>query len=142
MRMLAIVMIFLSSAAQATTVEILVEGLRSDQGNLAASLFNEESRQAFPRDGKKAQESKYLKIKSKNTARLVFENVPKGNYALSLMHDENADGKMNMAMGIPREGFGFSNNPTIYFGPPSFSKAQFAVEGESITVTVKLKYML
>lgn len=137
-----LVFFLLGNSAWATTVEIVIAGLRSDKGSVAASLFAEEFQKDFPRKGEKATATKYRKVESKDSTRLIFENVPDGTYALALMHDENGDGKMNMALGIPREGFGFSNNPTIYFGPPSFQKASFKVEGEATKVEVKLKYML
>ena len=67
-------------------------------------------------------------------------NAP-GIYAIALIHDENANGKLDTALMIPREGFGFSNNPAIVFGPPKFAAARFTVENGETTQSIKMKYM-
>jgi uncharacterized protein (DUF2141 family) len=73
---------------------------------------------------------------------ITFADVRPGTYALALVHDENGNGKLDTRLIIPREGFGFSRNPTITFGPPKFSAAEIAVKGESTETLVKMKYML
>ena len=65
-----------------------------------------------------------------------------GTYAISVVHDENGNGKLDTAVMMPKEGFGFSRNPKIAFGPPKFKKASFAVGAEAAAQTVKMKYML
>lgn len=65
-----------------------------------------------------------------------------GEYAIALMHDENGDSKFNTTVfGIPKEGFGFSNNPTVRFGPPSISKTLIQHGNSATPVKVKMKYM-
>ena len=49
--------------------------------------------------------------------------------------------KLDTTLAIPKEGFGFSRNPKIAFGPPKFASAAFALTS-SATQTVKMKYML
>ena len=71
---------------------------------------------------------------------LVFEKVPPGTYAISVFHDANENGKLDSNFaGIPKEGFGFSNNAMGMFGPPSFGEAKFAFEGEK-KIEITLKY--
>ena len=70
-----------------------------------------------------------------------FSDLAQGNYAVALIHDENANGKLDTALMIPREGFGFSNNPAIGFGPPKFAAARFAVGSGETTQSIKMKYM-
>lgn len=65
-----------------------------------------------------------------------------GTYAISLVHDENSNGKLDIAVMIPREGFGFSRNPAIGFGPPKFKSAAFTVGVGTTSQTIKMKYML
>ena len=71
-----------------------------------------------------------------------FDGLPSGNYAIALIHDENSNNKLDTSFGIPREGFGFSRNPVIRFGPPSFASAQFAVSTGATDETIKVKYLL
>jgi uncharacterized protein (DUF2141 family) len=61
-------------------------------------------------------------------------NLPlSGEYAISIIHDKNRNGRLDTNfIGIPKEPFGFSNNPKIKFGPPSFSDAKFAHNGGDV----------
>jgi uncharacterized protein (DUF2141 family) len=49
---------------------------------------------------------------------------------------------MDMAVFIPKEGFGFSRNPAIRTGPPKFKAAAFVIDAAQISQQVKMKYML
>lgn len=73
---------------------------------------------------------------------LRFEGLPHGNYAVAVIHDENGNKKLDKIAGIPREGFGFSRNPPIRFGPPRFSAARFAINSDAEKQQVKLRYIL
>ena len=64
-----------------------------------------------------------------------------GTYAIAVVHDENSNNKMDLAIFLPKEGFGFSRNPTITVGAPSFKSASFAVTGDTAQ-SIKMKYML
>ncbi|QNE33449.1 DUF2141 domain-containing protein [Sphingomonas sp. NBWT7] len=73
---------------------------------------------------------------------LRFDGLPRGTYAIAVIHDENGNKKLDTFAGIPREGFGFSRNPPIRFGPPRFAAARFAVEGDAERQQIKMRYML
>jgi uncharacterized protein (DUF2141 family) len=44
-------------------------------------------------------------------------------------------------MGIPREGFGFSRNPRIRMGAPSFDECRFTVGAEPARQAITMKYL-
>lgn len=71
---------------------------------------------------------------------LDIAGLAHGTYALAVIHDENNNAKLDTFAGIPREGIGFSRNPKVRFGPPRFSAARFAVGGQPVAQTVKMKY--
>jgi len=71
-----------------------------------------------------------------------FAGLPQGDYAIAVIHDENGNGKLDTLAGIPREGFGFSRNPPVRFGPPRFSSARFTVAGSGERQQVKMRYLL
>lgn len=71
-----------------------------------------------------------------------FEGLAPGRYAISAIHDENGNGKLDTMAMMPREGFGFSRNPAIHFGPPKFGAAQFVLEPGANEQHVKIRYML
>lgn len=71
-----------------------------------------------------------------------FRAIPSGNYAVTLFHDENRNQRLDMMMGIPREGFGFSGNPRIRFGAPRFRQVTIAVPPGKSDRTIRLQYLL
>jgi len=72
---------------------------------------------------------------------IAFDHLTPGEWALLLVHDRNANGKFDKRFGIPREGFGFSGNPAIRFGPPSANAVTFAVPAGASEQTVRMKYI-
>jgi uncharacterized protein (DUF2141 family) len=83
-----------------------------------------------------------MMIKVRDTkARCDFEDIPPGTYALAVIHDENMNGKLDTNMlGIPTEGYGFSNNAKALLGTPSFSAASFPYDGRNLELTISLHY--
>lgn len=65
-----------------------------------------------------------------------------GRYAVALVHDENGNGQLDKLLFVPKEGFGFSRNPAIRFGPPGFDEASFVVNGGVSEQKVTMKYSL
>ena len=72
-------------------------------------------------------------IKVRHTqARCDFADIPPGTYALAVIHDENSNGKLDTNwLGIPTEGYGFSNDAKALLGAPSFAAASFAYDGRN-----------
>jgi uncharacterized protein (DUF2141 family) len=79
---------------------------------------------------------------SATTPRLHLEGLPAGDYAIAVIHDANGNARLDTMLGIPREGFGFSRNPTIGFGPPRFSAARFTVGTGTEKQQVRIRYLL
>lgn len=72
---------------------------------------------------------------------LSFEGLPLRDYAVAVIHDENGNGRLDTLAGIPREGYGFSRNPPVTFGPPRFAAARFAVTGDAQVQQVRMRYI-
>ena len=74
-------------------------------------------------------------------ARCDFENIPPGKYAIAVIHDENMNGKLDANwLGIPKEGYGFSNTAKGVVGAPLFSAASFPYDGKNLDLTISLNY--
>ncbi len=73
---------------------------------------------------------------------LQFDGLPHGAYAIAVIHDENNNRKLDTFAGIPREGFGFSRNPSVTFGPPRFAAARFTLESDADRQQVRMRYLL
>jgi uncharacterized protein (DUF2141 family) len=104
----------MSMAQHSLTIE--VTDLRSNNGYIHLELSNE----------KEVKIVGITKKISNNRCIIVIENLKQGKYAFRFFHDENMNEKLDVNwLGIPKEGFGFSNNPSMSFGPPSFDKTVF-----------------
>jgi uncharacterized protein (DUF2141 family) len=121
-----------------STLTVNVSGLRSMKGNVLVCVTA--NPKFFPNCSKDPK-SHRARIAARNSGTIRFDGISSGTYAAALMHDENANDKLDMAIMIPREGFGFSRNPTIVTGPPKFKSAAFAVAAGSANQAVKMKYM-
>ena len=71
-----------------------------------------------------------------------FAALPPGDYAVAVIHDENGNARLDTFAGIPKEGFGFSRNPPIRFGPPRFAAARFTLAGDAEQQQVTMRYIL
>ncbi len=79
-----------------------------------------------------------VKIKDRR-AIAVFKGLRPGRYAVAVYHDENDNGEFDQALfGIPLEDFGFSNDATVFLGPPSFGEAQVSVPEEGARITIHM----
>ena len=119
-------------------VAVKVEGLRSERGQVLACLTT--NARAFP-DCSKDPDSRKLAVKAKGSPEIDFGPVAAGSYAVSLLHDENGNGKADMTLMIPREGFGFSRDAPARFGPPSFARAAFPVTDAPVRQTIRMRYI-
>lgn len=125
-----------AAAPLTADLDIEITSLRSGKGLLRLCLTAEPAR--FP-DCKTGGIARTVPASSPH---IRFEGLAPGTYALAVIHDENSNAKLDTFVGIPREGFGFSRNPAIGFGPPRFKAAGFLVEAEGAAQQVKIRYLL
>jgi uncharacterized protein (DUF2141 family) len=119
-------------------LEIEVVGLRNDAGQVGCSLFNDPV--AYPRDGTKVLSHVWAPI-HQNKAVCQFIGLKPGTYAAVVYHDENGDREFNMnAFGMPKEGYGFSNDAAALFGPPQFAAASFNYAGKKFYTVITIRY--
>ena len=142
--LIGLVLLFsISSVVYATdnkgiTLTVGVSDLRNSKGNVVFALYNRVD--AFPDE----QYKKYYKILRGNIANnssvVIFKDLPNGEYAVNILHDENNDGKIKKRFILPVEGIGFSNFQSIGFSNrPTFEKASFNLR-KSTTISVTILY--
>ena len=129
----------LAGAAAPGSVVVDVTGLRSAKGQILLCMT---ANPALLSKCDKDPSSHRLTVPVAQARAIHFDDVPSGTYAIALIHDENSNNKIDTSFGLPREGFGFSRNPVIRFGPPSFASAQFAVTTGRTDQGIRVKYML
>jgi uncharacterized protein (DUF2141 family) len=135
--------LFLSSFTNSSegTISLTVEVnlLRNSKGVVQFALYNKKG--SIPDED---YENYYKIIKGEitnGTSKITFNNIPKGKYAVNILHDENKNGKIDKGFIFPIEGIGFSNFKSIGFtNRPNFSKASIDVI-ENKTIKVKVIYM-
>ncbi|RUS92484.1 hypothetical protein DSM106972_098880 [Dulcicalothrix desertica PCC 7102] len=121
-------------------LNVRIDGLKSQKGQVCLTVFS--TSRGFPDNGKRALSAQCTKIGG-TPQTVTFPNLKPGNYAIAVIHDTNGDGALNRNLiGIPTEGFGFSNNPTIRTGPPKFGESAVLVAGPNTNIQIQLQYFL
>lgn len=122
-----------------TRIHVKILNIRNSAGTIDCALF--ESPVGFPTEFlHSARNVMVIKIQN-SEARCDFEDIPPGRYAIAVIHDENMNGKLDTNwLGIPTEGYGFSNNASVLLGTPSFDAASFFYDGRNLDLTIRLHY--
>lgn len=122
----------------ATWINVTAEGLRNSSGLLAITLYADDPSKFLLRRG-----SVYVgrvDAKQGTTRGCIFVPRP-GVYALALYHDENANRKFDRTgIGLPAEGFGFSNNPATLAGLPSFRSVRLNIPRTGLSTRIEMRY--
>lgn len=126
------IILLLSQHAVAADLTVKVTDVEKGKGHLMIALYKSEE------DYKSDKASFAQKVEALNSQEIViFENLPDGEYAIKMYQDENDNNEMDFnMMGIPKEGYGFSNNVGM-FGAPEYTEAKFPVK-ESTAIEIDL----
>jgi uncharacterized protein (DUF2141 family) len=136
-----IIFLFIVTSLKAQTnpgnIEIVITGTNFKKaGFLWIGLYD--NKESF---GKldKAIQIQYVPVKNQPIS-IKFNNVKHGTYSVNVFHDENSNKDIDKNfIGIPKEGYGFSNNPKL-FGPPSFEKTKFCFSQSILKMTINMCY--
>lgn len=117
---------------------IQVQNILTIQGKINVALYNSSSSFNKPNEAYK----QLIVDVTGNTMEMKMDSIPPGEYAFALFHDKNSDNTLNQNwLGIPTEGFAFSNNAFGTFGPPTWDQAKFTLPAQSfVTQNVTLKH--
>ena len=129
----------LSGEPDTASVTVVITGLRNTHGIVQACLTAAPGH--FP-DCDRDPASHRLSVPASANTVLEFTDVPPGTYAVAVLHDENGNGRVDRTLIIPREGFGFSRDAPVRFGPPSFADAAFPMGHAALRQTIRMRYML
>ncbi len=128
--------LLLGAGSPPTGVDLTVENLRNARGMLRFCVTSDP--RYFPDCSEDPAAISRSVAAGEHSASF---SLPAGRYAVSLIHDENGNGKLDTTLGIPREGFAFSRNPKIRFGPPSYDEVSFEIDGRA-DQTLRVRYLL
>lgn len=139
--LLAPLLPLLAAAAATPTaeIEIAIEKLRNRKGVLHLCLTREPAH--FP-DCKKDPRAVTRSVPATAAGPVRIAGLAPGGYAVAVFHDENRNRKLDVLIGIPREGFGFSRNPVVRFGAPKFRQVRIDLRAGFTRETVRMQYLL
>ena len=128
----------LAQSTETGTLEIRFTGIRTEVGSMAVGINT--APKGWP---KKAQIQ--LQLPKENMKDSVFvariPNLPFGPLAISVLDDVNDNVKMDMTLGIPKEGYGFSNDaPTRFLAAPRYEDCSFHFSKSMQQISIKLEY--
>jgi len=136
-------------SAQAAELRVTVTGVRSEAGELLIGLY--ETAKGFEgaianadRSGLMPDPNRIVGVAlraSSGAQQAIFAQLPAGRYAVIVVHDENDNGRLDAnAIGVPMEGYGFSNDARGFLSAPSFDAAAVPVGESDESITIALKY--
>ncbi len=127
-------------AADTGEIDLNIKGLRNDKGVVRVALFN--SAQTYSADKFSADKSFQKAIAPiKNLgASVTLTDVPYGDYAVKLFHDEDNSGHfVTNIFGIPKVEYGFSNNAHGFMGPAPYEKAKFKLKNRKLEMPINMQ---
>lgn len=131
----------LSQAALAAPVKLKFTNTGKQAGVIRIAVYN--NARHFPDNAAGIIKKADLPVGRAQTTAETSIDLPEGDYAVSVFLDENGNRKLDTNfMGIPKERFGFSNNPAVRFGAPSFSQCEVRVEETGSVFSINLKKFL
>jgi len=141
-RVFVALMALAATGAQApggADLQVELSGLRSTKGVVHLCLTSSAKRFL---ECKEDHTAIARTIPASRAAKLDLGPVRPGTYALLIVHDENNNGRLDMTLGIPREGFGFSNNPAMRPRPPHWDEIHFTMPPKATQQEVRIRYVL
>jgi uncharacterized protein (DUF2141 family) len=122
----------------ACSLVINIDGFRNAKGAAGATIFNRPD--GWPEDNDKAYRLGHTSIDG-NHAVLRFDGLPAGRYAVAVIHDENSNKRLDRNLfRVPKEGFGFANNPHVGLAAPSFAASAIEVGCPQTVIGIHLIY--
>ncbi|MCK4865839.1 MAG: DUF2141 domain-containing protein [Gammaproteobacteria bacterium] len=121
------------------SLTVSVDGLRNSKGVVQFALYNKDD--SIPDEEYKKYYEKEISSISNGSSSITFNNLPKGLYAVNILHDENMNGEIDKGFILPIEGIGFSNYESIGLtNRPDFTKASFSLTSD-IKKNIKVIYL-
>ena len=127
------------STTLAQSITVNITDIRNSDGHIQIAIFK--TAEQFDNDNP-IKRLRFAKTGLKDGQLSVNIDLPAGTYAFGMLDDENNDKEMDYNfIGMPQEGFGFSDYYHTGWSRPEFDDFDFELKGGQKTVTMKVRYI-
>ncbi|MBK6605049.1 MAG: DUF2141 domain-containing protein [Leptospiraceae bacterium] len=124
-----------SQAANNTKLTIRVQGIKNKKGTINIALFKSDT------DFNQEKFTYVSRTPADSNGIIIFDKIDYGNYSVAVYHDENENQKLDRNfIGMPKEGYGFSNNVKGKMGPPAFKDTSVIMNQAETNLSIQLNY--
>jgi uncharacterized protein (DUF2141 family) len=136
-----LVLLLPSVTIDAQNAEVTITGIRKTEGQIVIVVFIDQ--ESFKKE-QPYRELMYSKLDICGGEMKVQFTIPHGTYGIVLVDDETGDGYMDYNfLGMPKEGFGFSDYYHAGLTMPKFDDFKFdLVEGQKKSINIRVRYIL
>jgi len=118
-----------------TMIQLEITGIKNNTGFIQVAVFKSDT------DFDKDIFIKVIAVPASSEVQVSIPNLEVGKYAIAVYHDENKNQKLDKNfVGIPKEGYGFSNNAVGKLGPPKFSETSFSLDTNLKKLSIRMNY--
>jgi uncharacterized protein (DUF2141 family) len=138
---LSLIILMSTTTYSQDTITLTIEttDLHNNIGVVQFSLYN--TNNSIPDEHYEKYYKQTISTITNNSSKTTFKNLPEGEYAVNILHDENEDGIIQKGWVLPIEGIGFSNlNKINLLNRPSFKRTKFNLT-ENKEITIKIIYL-
>lgn len=121
--------VYSTSAQENIAITVEVEGMLNRNGTMSISVYN--SQASYLED---PFTSVKFNLENHEGDTFTISELPQGEYAIAVLHDENRNGSLDFGPMGPVEGYGFSNNPSAMFGPADYNDAKITVAADTALI--------
>jgi uncharacterized protein (DUF2141 family) len=135
---------------QAANLDLTIEGIHSNVGEILIGIYDREDAFKSALDSSSTKSALLpqpwrivgVSLRAKaGSESIIFARLPPGRYAVIAFHDENDNGLLDAnALGIPTEGYGFSNDAHGFLGAPPFDDAAIQLGQADRSISISLLY--
>ena len=124
-----------ATGALAATLQVTVHGVRDDRGQIRIGVCRK-AEFLSQVCGLHAVVAAHAGDVSAS-----IPDIPPGQYGIAVYQDEDGSGRLKRNfIGIPREDVGFSRDPALRLGPPSFSDSAITIGASDIRIALTLRH--
>ncbi len=127
-----------ATGVQAGDLKLELDGKGMAGNQVRVAVYSAEAQQQFPSDVGFYRGT--VNEATSDHVLVVIPDLPPGKYAVAAYIDNNRNGKQDKnLLGVPKEGYGFSNNVRGIFGPPKFSEAAFEIGTAPVSQSIHIR---